>query len=1086
MNKFLLNLCLLLLCCTAAWAQTRQITGKVTEKDSKEPVVGATVSIRGTTSGTQTAVDGTYKLNVPDRAGVVVVIRYVGFKQQEFTLTAGQTTINAALENDSRQLDEVVAIGYQTVKRRDVNGAVSSVNATQLKDIPVTSLGEALAGRLAGVQITQSEGSPDAAVRVLVRGGGSITQNNDPLYVIDGVQVENGLSTLSPQDIQSIDVLKDAASTAIYGARGANGVVIITTKGGREQPTTVTYNGRVGFKSLARELQVLNPYDFVLYQYERSRGNATDSTSFANDYGNDFGALSRFQSVPFVDWQKKTLGRTGFQQQHNISITGGSKSTQFNLSFTDDNQNETVINSMYDRKLINFRMDHTASSKFRFGFNARYNAQAVSGAGTSSTQGSTYNNLRNTIKYRPFDVPGIPDDQVDPTLYAESNAAGNNLGVLNPIVNSNAQYRKNYTYVTDLNGYLNYTFNKYLSFRSTLGVDFNRQKLNSFDDAITFNARINGSGQPLAGINQINTNTLDLSNVLTFNNSAANPKHHDVNLIIGNEFYNLHSDGLNNQFKLFPAGISAESALNQLNQGTIIPGYPTVSNSTSHLLSFFARGNYTLDKKYTATFTMRADGSSKFAPGHQWGYFPSGSLTWRVSEENFMKNITAISDLKLRLSYGTSGNNRIADYLTQTLYNTGTNTLYTLNESTTSIGIAPTNLVNQKLKWETTASTNIGLDFGMINNKIQVSLDAYQGTTRNLLISVPVPTSSGYTTQLQNVGKTQNRGVEAQFNAYIIQSKSFSWSANFNVAYNVNKVLALAPGQDSYFAYSGWGVSGQPADFIVQVGKPVGSVYGYVSDGFYKTSDFNYNAATNQYTLKSGVVDPSKTIGTAQPGLVRYKDLNGDGVITSADQTILGNTNPKITGGLNQMFTYKGFDASIFINFQAAAKVLNASKIEFSNGYTANTNLLGTAKDRWRTVDANGNVTQKLVTVNGSTVAVGAAPAVLDALNANAKTSIPVTGAAAFYVTSDDVENAAFARVNNVTLGYTFSPALLRRVSVKKLRVFVTANNLAIVTSYTGFDPDVNTRRATPVTPGVDYSSYPRSHTYLMGVNLTL
>jgi len=1092
MIKNLLSVCLLLLLGATALAQTRQVTGTVTDKDTKDPVIAASVVVKGGTGGTQTNVNGVYKLTVPDKAGVVLIIRSVGYKAQEITLSQGQTTLNAVIENNAQELNEVVAIGYGTVKRRDVNGSISSVTAKDLKDEPVSSLAEALAGRLAGVQITTSDGSPDASVKVLVRGGGSITQTNDPLYVIDGVQVENGLASLSPQDIESIDVLKDAASTAIYGARGANGVVIITTKGGHAQHTRVNYNAFVGFKKLARELGVMDPYNFVTYEYERSRGNTTDSTNFSNDYGNSYSALSQFKTIQPIDWQKRVFGQPAFQQQHNFSITGGDTSTTFNVSFTDDQQNENVVNSTYDRKLLNFHIDHKASEHFRYGFGARYSDQLVSGVDVSSASSSTYNNLRNTIKYIPFIIPGLTEAQADQVLFNESQLAGNNLGLINPITNSNAQYRRNYQYITDLNGYLSYAFNKYVTFRSTIGVDLGKQVANNFDDAITFNAQINGGGLPIVAINQLNTNTLDISNVLTFSNAAANPKRSDITFTLGNEFYNIDAQGVNNQFKLFPNGITPTAALNQLNQGTIVAGYPQNIYNESHLLSFFGRGTYTLDKKYSLSATMRADGSSKFEPGHQWGYFPSAAVSWRISDENFMKNVTAVSDLKLRYSHGSSGNNRISDYLTQTLFGTssapvnGTPVFYPLLENTALVGYAPQNLVNEKLKWETTISDNIGVDFGLFNNHLNVSVDAYRGTTHDLLIQVPVPTTSGYSTQFQNVGKTQNTGLELQLNAHIMQKRNFTWTANFNVSYNTNKVLALAPGQTSALYNSGWGVSGQPADFILQVGKPVGSVYGYQSAGFYTTNDFNYDPTTHEYTLKAGVVDPSKVIGTAQPGLTKFADLNGDGVVTTADQKILGNTIPKITGGLNQTFTYKNFDASVFINFQDLVSVLNASKIEFTNGYTANTNLLASENARWRTVDANGNVIEKIVTVNSANVAVGSSPDVLNAVNAGAKVPIPITGSAQFYVNSNAVENGAFARLNNLTFGYTFKTDFLNRLKINRLRIYVTANNVALITGYSGYDPAVNTRTATPVTPGVDYSAYPRAHTYLFGLNLTL
>jgi len=1085
-----------------AQAQTRQVTGTVTDKQTNETVIGASVLVKGTTIGAQTNAEGKFKLLVPDKPDVVLIIRFIGYKTQEIPLGT-KSNINVVLESESRELSEVVAIGYATVNRRDLTGAVSSVNAKQLKDIPINSAAEALAGRLAGVSVTGSEGSPDAQVSIRVRGGGSVTQDNSPLYIIDGVQVENGLNTISPQDIESIDVLKDAASTAIYGARGANGVVIITTKGGHEMKTTVTYNGFVGVSHLAKELPVLSPYDYVVYQYERSRGNATDSTTFTNLYGTSFSALATYRDTAAVDWQKLVFDNTAFQQTHNVGISGGDKATTFNISFTDNHQSGIVLNTGLDRKLINFRFDHIATDKFRVGFNARYNDQVANGAGVSSADaptsnltGSTYNNLRSTVKYRPFEQNGTVPGTYDNAYFAATSAAGNNLGVIDPIFLANSQYRNTTTTDLNLNGYASYAFTKYLTLKSTLGFDFNNVTMDSFDDYLTPNAQINGGGQPLAGVNLSATNTMDWSNVVTFNNASFAPKHNNITVIAGTELYNINLTGTNNQYKGFPIGISPINALNQLQIATPLGGYPAIVNSVSHLFSLFGRASYSYDSKYLASFTLRSDASSKFNSGQQVGTFPSASVAWRISDESFLKNNSTISDLKLRVSYGTSGNNRIPDYQTQTIFNA--NTVYYLNGSTTpTIGFGTPYLANPDLKWETTYSENLGLDIGLFKGRLQASFDAYDNHTKNLLINVPIPTSSGYATQLRNVGETENKGLEAQISGTIIQVKDFTWSANFNISYNANKVVALAPGQTSYLQSSGWGVSGQPADFIVQVGKPVGSVYGYVSDGYYTTSDFNYNPANNQYTLKAGAgeVDPSKLIGTPMPGMIKYKitnpnptlNANGNPVLSTADQTIIGSTLPQITGGINQQFTYKSFDASIFLNFQAKGQVLNANKIEFTNGYTGETNLLGQEVNRWRTIDANGNVVEKIVTPAGGTaVAVGASPDVLNALNANASVPIPVTGPAAFYPTSSAVESSAFIRLNNVTIGYTFSPKLLQAVHITKLRFYLTGNNLAIGTGYTGYDPEVNTRRATPVTPGVDYSAYPRSRTYIAGVNVTL
>ncbi|OCX50402.1 SusC/RagA family protein [Mucilaginibacter sp. PPCGB 2223] len=1087
MRKILLLIMLLFAIIFAKAQTTRQITGTVTDKATGETVIGASILVKGTATGTQTNVDGKFKLTIANNQNVVLVFRYIGYATQEVSV-GNRTVVNVSLVNESKELNEVVAVGFATVKRRDLTGSVSSVTAKQLKDIPVNSAAEALAGRLAGVQVTKSEGSPDADIKIRVRGGGSITQDNSPLYIIDGVQVENGLTGLSPQDIESIDVLKDAASTAIYGARGANGVVIITTKGGREQKTAVSYNGFVGVATLARELAVLNPYDFVVYQWERNRFASDSTTNFIPDYGATWAGLNTYQSIPFVDWQQRALGRHAFQQSHNISVTGGTKATQFNISFTNNEQQGTVVNSDYGRNLLNFKFDHTASDKFRIGLGVRYNNTVVHGAGTSNSGSATYNGLRNSVKYRPFDLPGQGADSFDPNYLAETLAAGNNVGILNPIVNSAAQFRENTTTVLDLNGYINYTINKYLQFKTTLGLDYNLQKQNAFDDIITFNARLNGSGQPILTLANLNNNTLDLSNVLSFSNASFKPKHHDISVLFGNEFYNQNVNGLSSTYKLFPIGVTSTDAINQPNLGTLAVSNPVPTVYENHLVSFFTRVNYTFDKKYLAQFTLRADGSSKFADGNRWGYFPSGSVAWKVSDESFMQNFRALSNIKLRLSYGTSGNNRISDYLYQTAF--AANTLYPLNKNTSNIGFSSSSLANPDLKWETTVSKNIGLDFGILNDRIQVSIDAYRNTTKDLLLNASIPTSSGYQTQYQNIGRTSNQGIETQLNATVLQFKDFSWTANFNIAYNENKIVALASGQNSFLQSSGYGVSGTPADFIVQVGQPVGEAYGYVSDGFYTTSDFDYDPTSKKYTLKAGAnyVDPSKIIGTPFPGMTKFKlinpnptlNANGNPVLSTADQTVLGNTVPKFTGGLNQQFTYKGFDLSFFINFQAGGKVFNANAIEFTNGYTSNTNLLASAANRWKTIDANG------AQVENTGTATGIAPDQLAALNANATQPVPITGPAQYYMASKFLESSSFIRLNNLTLGYSFSNNLLKRIKVSKLRVYATGNNIGIITGYTGYDPEANTRRATSLTPGVDYAAYPRAKTYIFGVNLSL
>ncbi|HEY4289621.1 MAG TPA: TonB-dependent receptor [Puia sp.] len=1079
-QKSFAHLCGFLLfigCSLPALAQRMSISGTVYSED-RQPLSGVTINVKGDNISTVSDNDGTWKLSVP-AGNPTIVFSYVGYvTRQEFL--KGRQVLNIVLSSANKALEDVVIMGYSTQKRRDLTGAVSSVNARQLKDIPVNSAAEALAGRLAGVKITSSEGKPGADFTIVVRGGGSITQDNSPLYVIDGIQVENGLASLAPQDIESVDVLKDAAATAIYGARGANGVVVITTKGGHEGRTTVNYNGMVGQHRLAKELPVLDPYQFVLYQYERTRGSTDDSTNFAQLYGSD---LNKYKTVPFVDWQDKTFGRDAWVQSHNVSISGGSRNTQMNLSLTDNQEDGIMINSGFERKLVSFRLDHKANDKLKVGFNMRYNDQVLTGAGSSDEGTSTYNNLRHSVRYRPFLSDSIDNAaQYDPDYYDATNA-GNALGLINPIQLSNAQYRKNYTKVTNISGYLNYTFSPLLSFKGTVGMDYNAQTRNSFDDTITSNSRINGASLPLVEVITADKTTFNNSNVLTFSTSSLR-KSSVFDVLVGNEFYNINTASTDNQLRYFPKGITAEKALGQFALGTPVPLYPRNTAAASRLVSFFSRMNYSYKGKYLASASLRADGSSKFTEDKQWGYFPSGSVAWRISQEPFMERYGAISDLKLRLSYGQSGNNRIDDYLYSTTYtSTGQ---YALNDQLVAGYVAPY-LANKNLKWETTISRNLGLDLGLFNNRLQASVDVYRNTSNNLLINSPIATTTGYSSQLQNIGSTTNKGVEVQLSGTVLQKKTLSWTASFNISFNKNRVDKLASFEQYYLENSGFGTVTQPADFIVKVGKPVGSMYGYVYDGIYKTSDFDYNSSNSQYTLKKGVVDGSKTLGISQPGWMKLKDLNGDGIIDDNDKTVIGNANPKFSGGLNQQLTYKNFDFSIFVNFVYGNTIYNANKIEFDNGYGANTNLLANMKDRWRTIDANGNQVQKVETLSGGQqVVTGIPPDQLSALNRNAKMWIPISGAGAFYTTSWAMEDGSYLRINNITLGYTLPRKLTQRFKIVKLRVYGTVNNVAILTGYTGYDPDVNTRRATPVTPGVDYAAYPRSRAFLLGVNLSL
>ncbi len=1069
-----MGICLFLLAamCFAnpAFAQKKEVTGTVTSLENKQPAAGVTVTEKGTRNSTTTDANGNFRISVANDA--TLVFTSATFIRYEVSVS-GKTTINTELVADIKAIEDVVVIGYQQVRRKDLLASVSSVGAKDLKDIPLNSAAEALNGRLAGVTATTAEGSPDADIRIRVRGGMSITGDNSPLYIIDGVQVENGLSTISPQDIQNIDVLKDAAATAIYGARGANGVIVITTKSGKPGKLVVTYNGFVGVKELANRLDVLDPYEYVLYQYERSRGSTTDSTSFARNFGTTWDTLSNYKNVDAVDWQGETFGRTGITTTHNISASGGNNKLTYNAGYTYNNEKAIVINSNYRRHIFIGKAEYKFNKQIKLGVGGRYTHQEVQGAGVSDAKGSSYNRLRNAVKYRPYLSEAQDIDDSDPL--ADQNV-GNGLNLYNPVSLANAEYRKKTTDAYNINATLTVNIIKNLTFRSTVGYDYNKFTDLQFSDSITPYAIINGARKPIAGLDTVTKKILTNSNVLTYSVKGFK-KIHDIDILVGQETYDLKTESHSSLFRDFPLFTSANKAFNETNLGVPFTGYPKVGKSRYTNMSFFGRVNYSLLGRYLFSFNVRADGASKFADGKKWGYFPAGSVAWRIKNEKFLRDVRFISDLKLRFGYGQVGNNRINDYLFLTTFANDGRYFYGINNSAV-IAYYSSGLVNEDLQWESTVNRNYGVDISL-GGRVDLSVDVYNNTSSKLLLNVPIPSTFGYSQQLQNIGKTTNKGVEVQLNAAIFRKKDFTWNANFNISFNKNKIVGLGVNQTQFFPAASWGVSGQPTDYIEKIGYPVGSIYGLVTAGFYTTDDFNWNPNTGVYTLKPGVVNNSSIIGTVMPGSIKFADLNGDGVVDiNNDRKIIGDPTPRCTGGLNQQFTYKNWDLSLFVNFSFGNDIYNANKIEFTNGYTANSNMLSIMQDRYRVVTPTG---QTALYVNGTTV-IGIAPDLLSALNKDAKLWQPLRSAGAFYPHSWAIEDGSFVRFNNMTIGYSLPVKKLIGMKMNKLRFYFTGNNLATITKYTGYDPEVSVR-SNPLTPGLDYSAYPKSRSYIFGIN---
>jgi TonB-linked SusC/RagA family outer membrane protein len=1051
----------------------QQITGIITDENS-DPLPGVNIVIKGTTTGTVTDVDGKFSIVVPDKNSTIQV-SYVGYLPEEFVV-GNRTEFNITLLPDITSLDEVVVIGYGTVKRRDLTGAVASVSAKQIKDVPVSSAAQAITGRLAGVQITTSEGSPDAEVRIRVRGGGSITQDNSPLYIVDGFPVD-GISDIAPSDIESIDVLKDASSTAIYGARGANGVIIVTTKSGKEGRTEINYNFYQGIKKLSNKLDVLDPYEFVLYQYERSRGNFQEENRFETRFGPFDKIDSLYSNSTGTDWQDEVFGRQANTAYHNISITGGQKNTNYNLSYTHNNDEGIMIESGFVRNNLNFKFQNQTTSKLRLNFDARYSDLKVRGAGTSDPGTSSVNRLKHSVIYRP--VNGLYDFVEDPDLYFDDDEYYETSGLTDPEQLATDEYRNKHTTYTSFNGSLTYSLIKGFDFRTDFGYNSRQERDDRFYGLTTYLAR-RYADRPVVRVGENRrvifrwTNTINYQKDNIFDN-------HNINILLGQELINTFNKNFDQETHSFPKEITADLALGMLSLGEA-PQSPDSEISEDKLLSYFGRIIYDYRDKYLATFTLRADGSSKFWKSNHWGIFPSGSAAWRISQEEFIKNLPFVSLLKARISYGEAGNNRIPDYLFLKRFTTSSSKPYFLNEQQTAYLYQP-DLPNPDLRWETTVTRNAGIDIGIFNNRISGSFDYYYNSTRDLLVDSRLDPSSGYESQVQNIGQTSNYGFEMALDAYLIEKADFQLSVNFNIAFNNNKVDKLSE-YDYREEQSGWN-NDIGTDYMVKVGDPVGLMYGFITDGFYTVEDFDYDEETEIYTLKEGIADNERLLNAELgPGTIKFRNLadpvdedgnpvdDGNQVTNEDDRTIIGNANPKHLGGFNIMMVYKGFDLSMFMNWVYGNDIYNANKIEFTSGYRAYTNMLESMNsgNRWMTINAEGEV------VND--------PAELARLNENATIWKPPRGNYLFH--SWAVEDGSFLRINNVTIGYTLPESLLNKIFIKNLRIYATVNNLYTFTGYSGYDPEVNTRRKTPMTPGVDYSAYPRSRMIIFGLNLTL
>jgi len=1101
-------------------AQARVVTGRVTDSNG-EGIISATVVVKGTTSGTVTDFDGNYQIDVPENA--VLVFSYLGMTTQEIPVTSD--IISVVLKEDNQVLDEVVVTGYGTTKKRDLVTSVGSVNSDQLKDVPVTSAAEALQGKLAGVSVTTTEGSPDADIKIRVRGGTSLTQSSDPLYIVDGFQVSS-ISDISPSDIQSMDVLKDAAATAIYGAQGANGVIIITTKDADNNADDkmqlhFDYSGYMGWKQMAKKYDMLDVDNFVLMQYEyahyRAKGNTANIPSNFNQYFDQRYAETQdkdqvmtlpdiqnyWHSQKVTDWQEETFGHHGLNSNHNFTVSGGNKTANFSLTYNRVDDEGIMYGSDYDRNNLSFKTKIKPIKNLTISFTARYTNTVVLGAGTNTAQDAgskTESRVRNAIAYSPIE------------LFAKDNVAGlddyESFGSLyDPITTIDHNYRKKTENKYNLQGYISYKFAKWFTFKTELGHEGRTQSQDRYYGPTTYYSRAGdgftyaeGAGYGHIIATEQKNSRFKNTNTLEFKNKWG--ENHDLSILIGQELQMMKGELRTNYGYGYDASLKGQEVFNYIGSAKAYTSKSYV-DPTDNMLSIFARANYILYNRYYFTATFRADASTRFAKGNQWGYFPSVAVAWRIIDEPWMEPAQDVmSNFKLRLSYGSVGNNNVDLGYLRPEYLASATAYSGIFDTKLTDGGADVIAANNNLKWETTVTRDLGLDFGFFNERLSGTVDLYWNNTRDLILKYALGGLGGYNYQYRNIGSTDNKGVEFSITGVILDKKakslSYNLSVNGNISHNVNRVVDLG-GMEQYLVSSSCFSSNYDNtdyEFKLTPGSKVGDIYGYQSNGWYTAADFvSYNPSNNRWYGADGKAITT-ILGEARPGMAKIVDQNGDGVIDDADRVVLGNTQPVVQGGFGVNFNIGGdkwgrIDMSAQFSYSVGNKVLNLSALDygtiFDKSKLRNNTANVTYGSRYSLFRADGGfIPSEFIGSDGAVTGDNYAnlTAALAAANAGASVANPISDNIA--LTDKYVEDGSFLRLSSLTIGYSLPDVWLKKAYIKTARIFFTGSNLFCATKYTGADPEVDTRsKINPLATGVDFSAFPKSRAFNFGINLS-
>lgn len=995
-----------------------EIQGTVTNS-SGEPLPGASVRLKGTNAGTTTDATGKFSLNIPGNSGVLV-ISFVGFVTQEIKIN-GKTDIKVVLIQQDNRADEVVVVGYGSARKKDLTGSVGVVDVREQYKSPIIATEQMLEGQVSGVQVSQNQSQPGGAVfSIRIRGTNSINSGNEPLYVIDGY-AGGDIVTISPSDIASISVLKDASATAIYGSRGANGVVMITTKRGNYNAKGLTIDAYTGVQKVAKKYKMMDAKQFASYLNEiQTLYNQQNGTNDPLPYTSaEISGMGKG-----TDWQDAVF-RAAPVSNITIGMNGGSNNTRYYTSLSYFDQKGVMIATDYKRGILRFNVDHNMSNRFKMGLSSylSYDYQKVASVNTGGGITSP-GVLWDAVRFNPA-VP-VKDEEGN---YTYLNGPLPNVGPLgNPVAYALLSKNGLYRFATTANFFVEYEMLKGLKLRSSLGAGYDNRGNRVFTPSSIFaGSSSNGYAAQSSGqhYNWLTENTITYD-------KAINDKH-VLNVVGGFTFQHWYNKG-------FSAGITnlANNNLGYDNLGIGDPVIPSAFFDENVLTSFFGRINYSFAGRYLLTATARADGSSRFGDRHKWGYFPSGAFAWNVAEENFMKHIKSVSALKLRLSYGITGNQEIGDYISLPVY---VNDIYSLGRDPSPVtAIFPVQVANPDIKWEQTATADIGLDLGLWNNRVEITTDYYNKKTTNLLLYINVPLTSGYESLLRNIGAVQNRGFEFSLTSRNIVNPTFKWESVLNFSTNKNKVLDIGTNKEIFVGeitnniFSG--TSG-----IIQVGQPIGSFYGYMFDGIWQTQD---------------EIDRSGTEQPVAPGDPKYRDLDGDKSLTGLDRAIIGQALPKFIYGFTNNFKYGRLGLTIFLQGIYGNKIFNENRYEIENGFPIFNKLAYVATDSW-----NGPNTSNTL------------PSIISTYRRGAGFS------------SDMLENGSFLRVKTVTLSYDL-PLNKLTSAFKAASVYVTAQNLLTFTKYSGYDPEVNSfDNSNQLSLGTDYNAYPNYRTFLAGVRFS-